>query len=130
MSRDAIVLYILSAAALCFGLINALQFLFLHSKTAQTVGTVVSIKMPNPETAKTRNSKWAVVSYTVNGKVYHSQNRIQVPMSSQVGSQVKVRYDRSAPQRLYSFSILRAAGSLLIAAFCLFLALGPARHGL
>ena len=75
--------------------------------------------MPNPETAKARNSKWAIVSYTVDGKVYQSQNRVQVPMAQQVGSTVKVRYDRLSPEKLYSFSMLRIAVSILIAAVCI-----------
>ena len=119
MNRDAIFLYIIAAAALCFGLINCIQFLLKRNKTAQTTGTIISIKMPNPETAKARNSKWAQVSYTVDGKSYQSQNRVQVPMALQVGSTVKVRYDKLNPEKLYSFSLLRIAVSILIAAICI-----------
>lgn len=93
MSNEAIFLYVLSIAAVCFGLVNIVQFLLKYNKTAQTVGTIISIKTLNPETAKARNSKWATVSYKVNDKIYQSQNRIQVPMTSQIGSTVKVRYD-------------------------------------
>ena len=116
MDNDTIFLYIIAAAALCFALINCIQFIMKRNKTAQTTGTIISIKMPNPETAKARNSKWAIVSYTADGK---SQNRIQVPMVSQVGSTVKVRYDRSNPEKLYSFSMLRIAVSVLIASICI-----------
>ena len=78
--------------------------------------------MPNPETAKARNSKWAKVSYTVDGKTYQSENRVQVPMALQVGSTVKVRYDKLNPGKLYSFSLLRIVISFLIAAVCIFTA--------
>lgn len=118
MSNEMIFLYVISAVAFCFGLVDAVQFLLKHNKTAQTFGTIISIKMPNPETAKHRNSKWATVSYKVDGKTYQSRNRIQVPMASQIGSTVKVRYDRFTPEKLYSFSILRIIVSLLIAAIC------------
>ena len=64
MDNDTIFLYIIAAAALCFALINCIQFIMKRNKTAQTTGTIISIKMPNPETAKARNSKWAIVSYT------------------------------------------------------------------
>ncbi len=94
MNNDSIFLYIIAAIALCFGLINCIQFLLKRNKTAQTTGTIISIKMPNPQTAKARNSKWAQVSYMVDGKSYQSQNRVQVPMALQVGSTVKVRYDK------------------------------------
>ena len=122
MNNDTIFLYIIAAIALCFGLINCIQFLVKRNKTAQTTGTIISIIMPNPETAKARNSKWAQVSYTVDGKSYQSQNRIQVPMALQVGSTVKVRYDKSNPEKLYHFSLLRIAVSILIAAVCVLLA--------
>ena len=119
MNNDTIFLYIIAAIALCFGLINCIQFLLKRNRTAQTTGTIISIKMPNPETAKARNSKWAEVSYTVDGKSYQSQNRVQVPMALQVGATVKVRYDKCNPEKLYSFSLLRIAVSILIAAVCI-----------
>ena len=119
MNSDTIFLYIIAAAALCFGLINCIQFLLKRNRTTQTTGTIISIKMPNPETAKARNSKWAQVSYTVDGKSYQSQNRIQVPMALQTGSTVKIRYDKLNPEKLYSFSLLRITVSILIAAICI-----------
>ncbi len=119
MNNDTIFLYITAAIALCFGLINCIQFLLKRNKTAQTTGTIISIRMPNPETAKARNSKWAQVSYMVGEKSYQSQNRVQVPMALQVGSTVKVRYDKLNPEKLYRFSLLRIAVSILIAAICI-----------
>jgi hypothetical protein len=117
--RDTIFLYIIAGIALCFGMANCIQFLLKRNRTAQTVGTITSIKMPNPETAKARNSKWAIVSYKVNGKNYQSQNRIQVSMSCQIGTPVTVRYDTQTPEKLYSFSILRIVVSFLVAAICI-----------
>ncbi len=119
MNNDTIFLYIIAAAALCFALINCIQFLMMRNKTAQTTGTIISIKMPNPETAKVRNSKWAIVSYMADGRTYQSQNRIQVPMALQVGATVKIRYDKFNPEKLYSFSLLRIVISILIAAVCI-----------
>lgn len=119
MDNDTIFLSVIAAAALCFGLINCVQFLLIRNRTAQTTGTIISIKMPNPETAKARNSKWAKVSYKADGKTYQSQNRIQVPMALQVGSTVKIRYDKFNPEKLYSFSLLRIVISILIAAVCI-----------
>ena len=65
------------------------------------------------------HSKWAKVSYKVDGKTYQSQNRIQVPMALQIGSTVKIRYDKFNPEKLYSFSLLRIVISILIAAVCI-----------
>lgn len=122
MNNEVIFLYAVSIAAICFGLVNVVQFLLKRNKTAQTVGTIISVKTLNPETAKTRNSKWATVSYKVNDKIYQSQNRIQVPMTSQIGSTVRVRYDKSTPEKLYSFSIIRIIMSFIVAAICFLMA--------
>lgn len=119
MKSDTIFLYAIATAALCFGLINCIQFLLKRNRAAQTTGTIISIKMPNPETAKARNSKWAKVSYNVNGKSYQSANRIQVSMTSQIGTPVTVRYDIFNPEKLYSFSVSRIIVSLIIAAICI-----------
>ena len=116
MNNEKIFLYVISAAALCFCLFNIIQFLLNYSKTAQTVGTIISIQTPSPETTKFRNSKWAVVSYKVKDRIYQSHNRIQVPMASQIGSSVKVRYDKFTPEKLYSYSMLRIVVSFIIAA--------------
>ncbi len=122
MNNEVIFLYVVSIAAICFGLVNVVQFLLKRNKTAQTVGTIISVKTLNPETAKTRNSKWATVSYKVNDKIYQSLNRIQVPMTSQIGSTVRVRYDKSTPEKLYSFSIIRIIMSFIVAAICFLMA--------
>ena len=79
MDRDTIFLYVIAVIASCFGLINCIQFLLKGNKTAQTVGTIISFKTINPENSKFRNSKWATVSYKVNGETYQSQNCIQIP---------------------------------------------------
>lgn len=119
MDTDTVFLYIIAALAVGFALINCIQFIVKRNRTAQTVGTIISIKTPNPENSKFRNSKWATVSYKVNGKHYQAQNRIQVSMASQIGTTVTVRYDMQKPEKLYSFSVLRIVVSLLVAAICI-----------
>ena len=123
MKNDTVFLYIIVTIALCFALVNCIQFLLKRNKTAQTVGTIISIKTVNPETTKFRNSKWATLSYKVKGKTYQSQNRIQVPMASQVGTTISVRYDINHPEKLYSFSVWRIVVSFLIAVACVALAM-------
>lgn len=118
MGKDAIFLYAIAAVAVCFALVNALLLLLKRGKTGQTIGTISSIKMPNVEMAKARNSKWAEITYTVDGKTYRSKNRIQVSMTSQIGDLVTVRYDVEYPEKLYSFSASRIIASLLVAGIC------------
>lgn len=119
MNNNALFLLVIAGAAFLFAAFNSIQFLTKRSRTAQTSGTVISITQPNPETAKARNSKWAILTYRVNGTVCTSQNRIQVPMTAQTGSVVTVRYDREHPEVLYSFSPARILISTIIAAGCI-----------
>lgn len=121
MNNDSIFLYIIAALALCFALVNCFQFLTKRNRTAQVIGTITSIKTTNPTNSNYRNSKWATVSYNVNGKTYQPHKRIQVPLTSQVGTTVLVRYDKSDPEKLYCFSSLRIIISLLIVAACIFI---------
>lgn len=51
---------------------------------------------------KVYNSKWALVMYSVDGRMITSQNRIVVPMSSNVGNPVDIQYDRDNPNVLIS----------------------------
>ena len=41
MDRDTIFLYVIAVIALCFGLINCIQFFLKGNKTAETVGTII-----------------------------------------------------------------------------------------
>lgn len=119
MNNDSIFLYIIAALALCFALVNCFQFLTKRNRTAQVPGTITSIKETNPTNSNYRNSKWATVSYNVNGKTYQPYKRIQVPLNSQIGTTVMIRYDKFDPEKLYSFSSLRIIISLLIAVACI-----------
>lgn len=119
MEKNTIFLYAIAVAAVCFALANAFQFLLKRGRTAQAAGIISSIKMPNAEMAKARNSKWAEITYTVDGTTYRSKNRVQVSMASQVGDSVTVCYDIEHPEKLYSFSVSRIFISLLVAVICI-----------
>ena len=97
--RDTIFLYIIAILAFGFGFINFIQYLLKRNQTAQVVGTIISIKTPNPQNSKFRNSK------------------------SQVGTTISVRYDINHPEKLYSFSVSRIVVSFLIAVVCAALAM-------
>ena len=113
MKNDTIFLYLIASVSFLFALYNALAFWAKRNTTGKTTGTINSITSPNPETAKTRNSKWAKVTYCVNGKNYVSKNHIQVPMTSQIGDSVTVRFDLKQPEKIYSYSLTRVLVSLL-----------------
>lgn len=124
MERDVIVLYMIAGISFSFALINCILFAIKHGKTMKTVGTVISIKSTNPANEKWRNAKLAKISYQVNGRNIVSENRIQVPLASVVGTSITIRYDKKQPERIYSYSAKRiivgfliGIGSVLIAVF-------------
>lgn len=68
----------------------------------QNHGRIVDVSTLAAETMKVYNSKWALVMYSVDGRMITSQNRIVVPMSSNVGDPVDIQYDRDNPNVLIS----------------------------
>ena len=114
MERDVIVLYMITGVSFSFALFNCILFAIKHGKTMKTKGTIVSIKSTNPTNEKWRNAKWAEISYRVNGRNIVSKNRIQVPITSQIGTPMMVRYDRNRPEKLYSYSVKRIITGFLI----------------
>ncbi len=124
MERDVIVLYIIAGVSFAFALFNCFFFAIKRGKTMKTKGTIVLIKSTNPTNEKWRNAKLAKVSYLVNGRNIVSKNRIQVPLASEIGTPITIRYDRNQPERIYSYSVKRiiagfliGIGSVLIAVF-------------
>ena len=111
-------LFIFNCVSL-FSFCSLQRICLLGKKKYDWEGTINSITSPNPETAKTRNSKWAKVTYRVDGKTYVSGNRIQVPLTAQVGNSVTVRYDLQHPERLYSYSLARILVSLFVTVVCI-----------
>ncbi len=114
MNPEALFLYMIAAAALALAFANLFLWCIKKGKTAVTTGTVISISMPNPDTAAW-NSKWATVTYKIHDKNYTSQNQVQVSRAARVGSKITVRYNKQQPEKLYSFSLTRSAIALAVA---------------
>ena len=106
MKNDTIFLYLIASVSFLFALYNALAFWAKRNMTGKTTGTINSITSPK-------------VTYRVDGKIYVSGNRIQVPLTAQVGNSVTVRYDLQHPERLYSYSLARIVVSLFVTVVCI-----------
>ena len=92
-------------AALALFLLGCKEGIILQKKRnriCKTTGSIVDISTLVAESMKVYNSKWALVMYSVDGKTITSQNRIVVPMSSNVGDSVEIQYDRDNPNVLIS----------------------------
>ena len=94
-----------------------------RDRVCKTTGNIVDISTLAAETMKVYNSKWALVMYSVDGQIITSQNRIVVPMSSNIGDPVDVQYDRDNPNVLIVQSPKRFIIFLLCAVAALIIAL-------
>lgn len=113
----------LTLAALCaaYGVYQLIRLLRSRGNTAGVQAVVMSVSTVMPERVRRNNSKWALVSYRVNGVTYSPGARIQVPMSAAAGSLVTVRYCLNDPGKVVTFSWARlvvaaAATAVLFAA--------------
>lgn len=100
----SVVLLLLFAALALFllGCKEGIILLKKRNRICKTTGRIVDVSTLAAETMKVYNSKWALVMYSVDGRMITSQNRIVVPMSSNVGDPVDIQYDRDNPNVLIS----------------------------
>lgn len=122
MYDDTLFLYIIAALAVAYAIGNAYGLFVKRARTSVAEGTVYSIWTPNSKTIRFRNSKWAKIAYKVGKKQYISYNRIQIPMSAQVGTKITVRYDTLRPDMLYHFSWTKIGIAAAVAVICLVIA--------
>ena len=100
---SVVLLFLFAALALfLLGCKEGIILLKKRNRICKTTGRIVDVSTLAAETMKVYNSKWALVMYSVDGKTITSQNRIVVPMSSNVGDSVEIQYDRDNPNVLIS----------------------------
>lgn len=100
---SVVLLFLFAALALfLLGCKEGIILLKKRNRICKTTGRIVDVSTLVAETMKVYNSKWALVMYSVDGRMITSQNRIVVPMSSNVGDPVDVQYDRDNPNVLIS----------------------------
>lgn len=100
---SVVLLFLFAALALfLLGCKEGIILLKKRNRICKTTGRIVDVSTLAAETMKVYNSKWALVMYSVDGRMITSQNRIVVPMSSNVGDPVDIQYDRDKPNILIS----------------------------
>ncbi|MSS77133.1 hypothetical protein FYJ26_01625 [Anaerococcus sp. WCA-380-WT-2B] len=109
-------IYISATILLILGLVDFGRSYILRNNTDYTSGKIISIWQPNPKSVKKGNSKWAKFKYSVNGKIYVSKNKIQVPMNMQIGDRMKIKYSKKDHEKIYSFSLKRAIMLCIVSA--------------
>lgn len=100
---SVVLLFLFAALALfLLGCKEGIILLKKRNRICKTTGRIVDVSTLAAETMKVYNSKWALVMYSVDGRMITSQNRIVVPISSNVGDPVDIQYDRDNPNVLIS----------------------------
>lgn len=100
---SVVLLFLFAALALfLLGCKEGIILLKKRNRICKTTGRIVDVSTLAAETMKVYNFKWALVMYSVDGRMITSQNRIVVPMSSNVGDPVDIQYDRDNPNVLIS----------------------------
>ena len=100
---SVVLLFLFAALALfLLGCKEGIILLKKRNRICKTTGRIVDVSTLAAETMKVYNSKWALVMYSVDGRMITSKNRIVVPMSSNVGDPVDIQYDRDNPNVLIS----------------------------
>ena len=121
---SVVLLFLFAALALfLLGCKEGIILLKKRNRICKTTGRIVDVSTLAAETMKVYNSKWALVMYSVDGRMITSQNRIVVPMSSNVGDQVDIQYDRDNPNVLISQSPKRFIVFMLCSVMTLIIAM-------
>lgn len=121
---SVVLLFLFAALALfLLGCKEGIILLKKRNRICKTTGRIVDVSTLAAETMKVYNSKWALVMYSVDGRMITSQNRIVVPMSSNVGDPVDIQYDRDNPNVLISQSPKRFIVFMLCSVMTLIIAI-------
>lgn len=121
---SVVLLFLFAALALfLLGCKDGIILLKKRNRICKTTGRIVDVSTLAAETMKVYNSKWALVMYSVDGRMITFQNRIVVPMSSNVGDPVDIQYDRDNPNVLISQSPKRFIVFMLCSVMTLIIAM-------
>lgn len=94
--------------ALLYSIHQFTMFIINKNKIAYTDGIILKLNTAVPETMKKNNSKWAIVSYKVDGKEIISENKIQVSMNSNLGDSLKIVYYVDNRSKLFTATLKKA----------------------
>lgn len=119
MERDQMVLGTLAVLCAVYAAEQLIRLLRGRANTAVVRAVVMSVSCAMPERVRRNNSKWALVSYKVDGIAYCPPERVQVPMTAMVGSRVTVRYYLDDPGRIAAFSRYRLGAAAIAEAVLL-----------
>lgn len=119
-NAQAIVIFGVAAAfSIVYSAYQYISFMMNKDLISYAMATIIDTTTVAPEAMKKNNSRWATVSFNVDGKEYISSNRIQVSMNAYVGDQIKITYYKDNPSELFTPSLKKAGIFLGIGVLCM-----------
>lgn len=122
MAQNTQGIFIFGVTAIASIVYSAYQFIvyIINRKLiSYTTGLIVDTKTVVPEPMKKNNSRLAIVKFRVDSKYYISSNRVQVPMSAQIGDEIKIAYFKDNPSKLFTTSLKGASIFFIIGIICI-----------
>ena len=120
MKGETVFLYIISGLAALFVLYEGITLIIINDKTAHIQGKAIDVKTINTGRGK---SKTARFTYTVNDIIYSSNNRINVPLYVENGTQLDIQYFLHNPNHISSHSVKRLIVGIGVAVLFFILAI-------
>lgn len=118
-NAQAIVLFRFAAAfCIAYSVHQYISFMMNKRLISYTMATIIDTNTALPETMKKNNSRWARVSFRVDGRDYISSSRIQVSMNDSIGDQIKIAYYKDNPSDLFTPNLKKAGISFVIGILC------------
>ncbi len=118
MKTEAILFVLAATVTFLLALRELFKLLKYRGKTQETQARIIHLNTAAAPEMKVYNSKWAVVSYYVNGKQYVSEDRVNVPMKSEIGDQITVNYINDRPESLFTGSKQKLSWFIIAAIAC------------
>lgn len=119
-NAQAIVIFGVAAAfSIVYSAYQYISFIMNKDLISYTIATIIDTTTVAPESMKKNNSRWATVSFSVDGKGYISSNRIQVSMNASIGDEIKIAYYKDNPSELFTPSLKKSVIFLGIGVLCM-----------
>jgi len=116
-------LYWLASVFFLAALIFGVWILVMRKRAKPVTGMIADIQMAAANPAFVNAPRRAQILYYIDGKEYLSKNLITVPMTAKIGDKVAIKYIANHPSRLFTQTYRYMVILLLMAAFCILMAL-------
>jgi hypothetical protein len=116
-------LYLLASVFFLAALIYGIWILVMRKRAKPVTGKIADIQLASAHPIHINAPRRAQILYYIDGKEYLSKSQITVPMTAKIGDKVAIKYITSHPSRLFTQTYRYMVTLLLMAAFCILMAL-------